>query len=364
MRFRCERDVLFEALSVVGRAVSTRAGALQVLSGVRLELTGDELRLLGTDNELGISMEVTVGGAADGVAVVPSRLFAEIVRSLEPGAVTVEIDGETAQVSAGRSQFAVRVIPPDEFPRPSVAVGDQVEIDAQVLDAALRQVVPAASTDDSRPILTGVLFTAEDGDLRLVATDSYRLARRDVRGQSVLQDGQSVLLPSRALTELRRLLGSASTVTVQLGQNEASFSVGRSRLVTRLIPGEFPNYRGLIPQSHPNKLVVNREALLDAVRRVRLMAREATPIRLLQTAQGLDLLAITQDVGQAHETVDASYEGEELTIAFNPEYLVDGLEVLGDDEIVLDTLDARNPAVLRGTESPDFLYLLMPVRVS
>ena len=134
--------------------------------------------------------------------------------------------------------------------------------------------------------------------------------------------------------------------------------------MTRLIEGEFPNYRGLIPDSHPNVLTVNRAELLDAVRRVRLMAQEATPIRLNMTSNGLELVAVTQDVGQAQENLDAEYSGEELTVAFNPDYLLDGIDVTPSEEITLETVDAVKPAILRGAGTEDFLYLLMPVRVS
>jgi DNA polymerase-3 subunit beta len=228
---------------------------------------------------------------------------------------------------------------------------------------ALRQVVPAASSDDARPILTGVLMTAENDGLRLVATDSYRLAVRDLPGTNVLAEGQSVLVPSRALKELERLLAGTDEVTLRLGERDAVFEVGRIKLPTRLIEGEFPNYRGLIPSSYPNKLTVGRESLIDAVRRVKLMAREATPVRLVMSADGLELVAITQDVGQATEALDTTYDGTDLTVAFNPEFLLNGVEVTPGDEITLETVDAQKPAVLRSTDGMEFLYLLMPVRV-
>ena len=153
-------------------------------------------------------------------------------------------------------------------------------------------------------------------------------------------------------------------MTLRLGDRDAAFEVGTTRITTRLIEGEFPNYRGLIPSSYPNRLVVGREPLLDAVRRVKLMAREATPLRLVMRPDGLELLAVTQDVGQAHENLDAKYEGADLTVAFNPEYLTQGVDVTPGDEVVLETIDALKPAVIRSTETQDFLYLLMPVRVS
>ena len=365
MKFRCERDTLVEALASAGRAVANRGGALPVLSGVRAELTGDRLRLTGSDLELTIEIEITVAGEADGVAVLPAKISSDLVRSLGDPRVEVSVEGDEARITAGRFESSLRLLPADEFPRLAMPADDAVTLAAKDFAGALRQVVPAASADDARPILTGVLLAAEAGGLRLVATDSYRLAVRDLPGTSVLGEGQSVLVPSRALRELERLLGSAEEVTLRLGEREAAFEVGGVRLTTRLIEGEFPNYRGLIPSSHPNHLVVGREALVEAVKRVKLMARELnTPVRLAMSSDGLDLIAITQDVGQAHEQLDATYEGAELTVAFNPDYLLSGVEVTPGDEIHLATVDAQKPAVIRAGEAGEFLYLLMPVRVS
>lgn len=364
MKFRCERDVLTEAVSTAGRAAASRGGALPVLSGVRVELVDNRLTLTGSDLDLTISVSVTVNGETDGLAVIPAKLASDIVRSLEPGAVSFEVVDDEVRITSGRSDFSLRLIPADEFPHLAEPAGDAVTLSAADFSAALHQVVPAASADDSRPILTGVLLAAEESGLRLVATDSYRLAVRDLPGTSVLAEGQSVLVPSRALGELGRLLGEAESVTLRLGERDASFEIDDVRLSTRLIEGEFPNYRGLIPASHPNRLTVGREVLLDAVRRVRLMARESTPVRMVMKADSLELLAVTQDVGQAHEELDASFDGTELTVAFNPEFLIQGAEVTPGDEITLETIDALKPALLRSPDSPDFLYLLMPVRVS
>jgi DNA polymerase-3 subunit beta len=364
VKFRCERDVLVEALGTATRAVATRGGALPVLSGVKAELTGNRLVLSGSDLDLTIQVGLEVAGITDGVAVLPARLSADIVRALEPGAVHVEVEADEGRISAGRSQFAVRLLPADDFPRLPEASADEVTLDAAALAEALRQVVRAASHDDARPILTGVLMAAEGDGLRLVATDSYRLAVRDLPGASVLREGQAVLVPSKALGELGRVLSGADTVTLRLAERDASFVVGDARLTTRLIEGEFPNYRQLIPNTQPNRLTVGREPLLDALRRVKLLAREATPVRITLKPDGIELSAITQDVGQAHEDLDAKYEGAEMVIAFNPEYLSDGVEAVEGDEVTLETVDALKPAVVRSVESKDYLYLLMPVRVS
>jgi DNA polymerase-3 subunit beta len=345
-----------------------------------MEATGDELRVVGTDLDLTIQVAVGVGVLAPGVVVAPGRLVADIVRALDPGAVTVESDDDNDElrISSGRSNFSVRTHPAGDFPRLPPVSGDAVQLPATGLTEALRQVVRAASNEDSRPILTGVLMAAEQGGLRLVATDSYRLAVRDLPGIGVLREDQKVLVPSRALAELQRLLSSAAKGTptedggddapaavLRLGDHDATFELGPVKLTTRLIEGDFPNYRQLIPSDYPNTLTVGREPLLDAVRRVKLMVRDPnTPVRIAMRSDGIELTVITQDWGQATEEVDAKYEGAEMVVAFNPNYLIDGVEAMSSDEVQLETLDALKPATLRPTEGSDYLYLLMPVRVS
>jgi DNA polymerase-3 subunit beta len=216
-------------------------------------------------------------------------------------------------------------------------------------------------------VLTGVLLAAEAEGIRLVATDSYRLAVKDLPGaKGVLGEGQKVLVPSRALGELQRLLGGdADAVEFQLGAHDVKFAVGQVKLTTRLIEGEFPPYRQLIPFNYPNRLVIGRDAFLDAIRRVRLVARDATtPARISLRSDTVQLSVITNDWGQAVEEVDAKYEGAEMTIAFNPQYLAEGVEAITGEEVLLETIDALKPATLKPTEKTDYVYLLMPVRVA
>jgi DNA polymerase-3 subunit beta len=365
VKFRSERDALLDALGIAARAATTRGGAPQALSGVRAEVVGDTLHLAGSDLDLTVQVELQVSGAEAGIAVIPAKLATDIVRALEPGAVAFEVDEGEARISSGRSQFAVRLLAAEEFVKLREPAPDAVTLAAADFADALRQVVPAVSHDEAtRPILTGVLMAAEPGGLRLVATDSYRLAVRDLPGQTVLREGQKVLVPGRALGELTRVLANADTVTLRLDDEQATFEVGTTRVSTRLIEGEFPNYRQLIPPSYPNKLIVGREPLLAAVRRVRLLARENTPVRLSLRPDGLELVAIDPEHGQAREDLDAKYEGAEMVVAFNPQYLIDGAEAATGDEVSIETLDALKPATLRSTEAPDYLYLLMPVRVS
>lgn len=385
MKFRCERDALSEAIGSAGRAVASRSGALPILSGLLVRASQDEIDLAGSDLELTIRVSAPAECDDEGAAVLPARLFGDIVRSLEPGAVSVDVGEDEARIKSGRSEFSLRVLAADDFPRLPQVAGSGVRMDAAALAEALRQVIPAASRDDARPILTGVLLVAEGSGLRLVATDSYRLGVRDLPGESVLAahlsgaaaEGRHVLVPAKALGELQRLLGSGAApgsaapgtenqVELSFSDRDACFDTGRARVSTRLIEGQFPNYQQLIPSGYPNRLVVAREAFIEAVKRVRLIGRDRdnAPIRLMMSAAGLELQTIVHDVGQATETLDAKYEGTETTIAFNPEFLLDGLGAIGADEVSVETLDTSKPAIVRSAEGGDFLYLLMPVRVS
>jgi DNA polymerase III subunit beta len=363
VKFRCERDVLADAVGAAGRAATNRTGTLPVLSGVRMQVDGDRLTVTGTDLELTIRLSVDVGGERDGAAVVPARLVADIVKALPAGAVSVELHDEEMSIGAGRSQFSVRPLSLDDYPAQAESAADAVTLPAATMADALRQVVRAASTDDARAVLTGVLLAADDDGLRMVATDSYRLAVRDLPESSVLATGQKVLIPGRALAELQRVIGDAEELQVRFGEREATFEAGGTRLSTRLIEGEFPNYRNLLPTSYPNLLTVGKADMLEAIRRVKILAQDSTPVRLLLGGDTVQLTAITQDVGNASDEIDATYDGAEMTVAFNPDYLASGIDAIDSDDVTLATMDPMKPAVLRGVGRDDYLYLLMPVRV-
>ena len=369
MKFRCERDSLVEVVTTAGRAVSTRSATSMALGGVRLTCHGNTLSVVGTDLDLTIHAVTEAIGLEDGVCVAPGRLVSDIVRALEPGAVTVESTGENVEISAARSHFSLRTFPSEEFPSLPDPEPPSTTLPTAALFDALRQVVRAASSDDARPLLTGVLVASEGDGVLLVATDSYRLALRDLAGTGDLA-GQQLLGPARALAELQRLAPSdrvegESTVGVSVGTHDVTFTVGAVRVSSRLLDGTYPDYRQLIPPSYPNRLHLGKDSLLDALRRVRLLVRDnTTPVRLSMRQGGVDLTVVSQEVGDASETVDADFDGEELTIAFNPTYLIDGVEAVAGDEVVLETVDATKPATVRAAEIEDFHYLLMPVRVS
>ncbi|MGA3146011.1 MAG: DNA polymerase III subunit beta [Acidimicrobiales bacterium] len=386
MKFRCERDSLVEVLTTAGRAVSSRTSTSMALGGVRIESQANHLGVVGTDLDLTVHASTEVIGISDGVCVAPAKLLADIVRSLEPGAVTIESEGEKIEIGAARSRFSLRTFPVDDFPSLPEPPQPATFLPASSLAGALRQVVRAASSDDARPLLTGVLIAAEGGGIRLVATDSYRLAMRDIDGSDALTDSSQILVPARALAELQKLpvlgagtkddpsdrtdgegegAGSAPAIGLSIGDHDVTFTSGDVKISTRLLDGSYPDYRQLIPSEYPNRLHVGKDSLLDALRRVRLLVRDnTTPVRLSMRSGGVDLTVVSQEVGDASETVDADFEGSELTIAFNPTYLIDGVEAVSGDEVLLETVDATKPATVRAAEETNFHYLLMPVRVS
>jgi DNA polymerase-3 subunit beta len=374
VKFRSERDSLVDVLTTAGRAAGGRGTSSPVLSGLLLRCEGNRLVATGTDLDLTVRVDEEVIGLEDGECVVPARLAADIVRSLEPGAVTMEAADEKVEISAARSRFGLRTFPVVEFPVVSVGQEPTVLLSSSMLGEGLRQVVRAASGDDARPLLTGVLLTTESGSIRLVATDSYRLALRDLHGTSGLGDGGDILVPARALAELQRLLPAPGAdvggdgpvdVGVIAGPKEITFAHGAVRISTRLLEGTYPDYRQLVPDHYPNQLHLGKESLLGALRRVRLLVRDnTTPVRLSMRQGGVELTVVSQEVGDASETVDGDFTGEDLVIAFNPSYLIDGVEAVLGDEVLVETADPSRPATVRAAEHDDFRYLLMPVRVS
>lgn len=365
MKFRCERDVLVEALSTAARAVSARNTGIAALNGIHMQVEENKLLLAATDLDLTLQLETMVVSVEAGSCVAPARLITDIAKALPAGSVTFESEDGEIRVSAGRSQFSVRSLDADEFPKISFPETYSATLSGTELTDALRQVVRAASSDDARPVLTGVLMSAESSGMRFVATDSYRLAVRDLPGAQILQPEQSVLVPSRALAELNRLITGNESINIALEEREITFQIGDVRLTSRLIEGQFPDYRPLIPNNYPNRLIIDRDTLLEAVRRVKLLVRDATtPVRMELRSDGVLLKVQSPDVGHAEEDVEAKYEGEAMTVAFNPAYFIDGLEALPSGDVVINTVDALKPATITAEENQEFLYLIMPVRVS
>jgi len=364
VKFRCDREQLAEALGLASRVASGRLGALPALSGVRLQVKGDVLHLTATDNDMSLQATLAIGGEQDGLSLISAKLLNDIVRSLPEGKITVAANAEVLTVKSGRSQFTVPTYNALDFPNVTTSSGEALSVPPSELGEALRKVVRAASSDQMRPALTGVLMTGEDGNFRLVATDSYRLAVCDVPNIPV-NTSTKVIVPGRALGEVQRLLSGAKEASIRLDENSVTFEVDGTQLTTRLLTNEYPNYKNLIQNALPNSIVANRDQLLDALRRARILARDQGPVRLHMTPDGLKITAGTKDNDEFEEDLDAVFTGEPLVIAFNSEYLAAGIDAIIGDDVVIKTTDPARPAVVTGmgADAETYLYLLMPQRL-
>ena len=362
MKFRCDRDALSEALQIVQRAVSARPG-IPALTGVLLEAADDgSLTLTTTDLEVSARLTTDVHVTEAGSALVPARLLADTVKSLSDAPVELETDQSQAWIRCAAYEGSLRLLPIEDFPALQPPSGTRVVAEAPRFAEAVGQVARAASRDEARPVLTGVLLEVSREGVTLVATDSYRLAVRDLVATAA---GEArAIVPERAVSEAGRAAQGIDKgeMEVFVDDSQVSFQTGALTLTSRLIEGEFPNYRQLLPEKYESRLTVSRQQLIDAVRRVGLLARENSPVRLEFNALGVKLSSSSPDVGQAVEAVEARYEGEDVTAAFNPGYLADGLSAATGESVRLEVRDGLKPGVVRG-ESDEFTYLVMPVRL-
>jgi DNA polymerase-3 subunit beta len=315
----------------------------------------------GTDLDMTVRTQAEVEVMEEGRAVIPGRLLSEAVRKMPPGQVTIGVSENDIEIQGHGPRFTLRPLAVDDFPTQEDVVVEGVEVDGEAFAEAINQVTIAASTDGARPILTGVLFETSEEGLRMVATDSYRLAKRDLPGFGLEGSG---LVPARGLRELPRTIG-APKVTAQLREREAVFSSERGTLRLRLIDGNFPKYQSLLPDSYPNQVILDKEELLEALGRVTLVAEDHIPVRLKLTEGGVEVTVSRQDVGGETEHLSGEYSGsdEEVAIAFNPRYLQDGVSAIVGDKVRIRVIDAFKPGVIDSGDSGEFLYLLMPVRV-
>jgi DNA polymerase III subunit beta len=364
MKVVCSRDELAQKLGVVARAVSTRV-SVQILSGVLLRAENGRLHLAATDMELSLrsSLEAQVEG--EGAVVVPGRLLVDLVRLLPAAEVTLEHRAEEGVVhlTCGPSSSTLHTYSAEDFPRlPDLDAVGTFTVDREALLDTISRVARSASRDESRPVLTGILVRFEGGRLVMVATDSYRMSVKETAlgGESPELEA---IIPARALSELSRIAQSGETLELGVHENQVVFAADEVWLTTRRIDGQFPNYRQLLPESFEHEVALPRAELLDAVRRVAVMAQRNSPLRMRFAEGELTLLAQTQDVGEAKESLPVGFTGEPLEIGFNADFLREGIESVTADEIQLRLISPLRPGLIRA-EGDDFWYLIMPIRIA
>jgi DNA polymerase-3 subunit beta len=357
------KDELVQALGVVSRAVSTRT-SVQILSGILLEAAGGELRLAATDMELSLRATVPAQLEGDGSIVLPGKTLVDIARLLPADEVTIEHKPteSVVHVVSGSASYTLHTYNPEDFPRlPDAAAVQTFAIEREALLETIQRVARAASRDESRPVLTGILVQFGAGKLVMAATDSYRLAVKETPLESSAPELEAIV-PSRALQELARIASSGDTVDVGVHENQVVFTVDGVWLTTRRIDGQFPNYRQLLPEQFEHELTLPRTEVLEIVRRASVMIQRATPLQMRFAEGELTVIARTHEVGESKESMPVAFAGDTLEIGFNADFLRDGLESVDGDDIRFKLISPLRPAVLQG-DGDEFTYLVMPIRL-
>jgi DNA polymerase-3 subunit beta len=361
---------LLAQLQTASRVASTRS-AVQALSGVMISVPedGQRTQLLATDMEIGLRVPLLAEAQRPGAAVLPARLLLDVARSLPTAQLTMELRPaeQDVELICSATTFHLRVLRAEDFPTlPAPAPDTRVELPAEAFVRTIARVARSASRDETRPVLTGILISAAVQELRMVATDSYRLSVKQTALDTPLQGSLEANVPARALQELGRIAQQtpAETLAVSVGQNQVIFELGDVTLSSRLIDGQFPNYRQLLPESVEHELRLSSAELTDVVRRISLLAQKNAPLRLSFSEGTLAVSAQTPDVGEATESIPVPFHGEPFEIGFNPEFLRDGLESVETDELVLKLISPLRPGLIESPDSGDFVYLIMPIRLN
>jgi DNA polymerase-3 subunit beta len=377
MKIRVERDGLADAVAWVARSLPSRP-SIPVLGGVLIDAGGDgaetrdALTVAGFDYEVSATVDVPATIAAEGRALVSGRLLADITKALPAQPVEISVDGSRVTITCGSAKFSLPTMPVEDYPQLPDMPQRAGEVAGEVFGQAVGQVAIAAGRDDTLPMLTGVRLEIADDKLTLVATDRFRLAMREFEWTSGGDvSGTSVLVPARTLAEAAKTLGtSGNSVEISLASGDGLLGLAGSgrRATTRLLDAEFPKYRQLLPSEHTSAAIISVSSLVDAIKRVSLVAERGTQVRLEFAEGSLRLSAGGDDEGSAEEELGVDYTGEPVTIAFNPGYLLDGLGALHTDKAHLSFTTPNRPALIKpvgedGEVAPGYLYLLMPVRL-
>jgi DNA polymerase-3 subunit beta len=364
MKFSLSKEKLLEGLQTVQNVVSTRT-TLPILSNVLLQAGEGTLRFTTTDLDVGIRASVEAAVEKIGATTLPARRLATIARELPSNEITIEVDTKNvATIRSGPSFFKILGLPEEEFPPlPKFENAKNFTIRQKDLRDGLKKTAYAISTDETRYVLNGILCSFKDSKLTLVATDGRRLALVDIELEFPRSHETEIIIPTKAVSELQRLLTDEGDLKLSIGENQVAFEVNGAFLVSKMIEGNYPNYRQVIPGETKERVTLERVLFLDAVHRVSLLASEkSNSVKLVFTKNNLEIAANTPEVGEARESLAVPYKGRDFSIAFNPEFLMAPLKNLTTDEVFLDLIDEMSPGVIK-IQGP-FLYVIMPMRIS
>src|SRR5947209_1081489 len=369
MRLSLSAADLLAQLQTVTRVASTRS-AVQALSGVMISAASDSSpELLATDMEIGLRVPLRAEISRPGSAVLPARLLLDVARSLPAEQLTMELRAaeQDVELICGPTTFHLRTLRAEDFPTlPRPSAENRVELPAEAFMQTVSRVARSASRDETRPVLTGILMSASGTELRMVATDSYRLSVKETTLDASLEGSLEANVPARALQELVRIgqQDVGESMAMSVGQNQVVFELGDVVLSSRLIDGQFPNYRQLLPEAVEHELRLSTPEISEVVRRISLLAQKNAPLRLSFSEGMLTVSARTPDIGEASEAIPIPFHGETFEIGFNPEFLRDGLDSVESEELVLKLISPLRPGLIEVPESGEFVYLIMPIRLN
>jgi DNA polymerase-3 subunit beta len=364
MKFSATKEKLLEGLQQVQNVVSTRT-TLPILSNVLLQAKEGAVHLTTTDLDVGVRGSFEANVDKVGATTLPARRLFTIIRELPSSEISIEVDGKNAaSIRSGQSFFKILGLPEEEFPPlPKFENAKMVTMRQKDLHDGLRKTAYAISTDETRYVLNGVLFSFKENKLTLVATDGRRLAMLDIELEFPRSHEVEIIVPTKAVTELQRLLKDDGEVKISVGSGQIAFDLNNTLLVSKLIEGNYPNYKQVIPSEAKERVTLERETFLSSLRRVSLLASDkSNSIKLNFSKNNIEITANTPEVGEARESLPVAYKGRDFSIAFNPEFLMAPLRNLTEDEVFFDLIDEMSPGVLK-IQTP-FLYVLMPMRVS
>lgn len=365
MKIKATKENLLFGVSAVQKAVSSKS-TLPILTCIKIEAQGENLYFSATDLEIGIQCNVPVEVIDEGVTIVPAKYFSEIVRKLPDTIITLEIVNENELViQYENSQLNFKTLPKDDFPKIPEDDGEhKLAIPGIVLKQMVKQVVFACSTDETRPLFTGVLCEFEGNNFRMISTDTHRLALKQGNINNSSDELLSFIVPAKILAELARLIQQEEeTCYISIAKNLATFLIANIRIVCRLLDGQFPNYRQVIPTQYNLKTKIKTKLLQEAVERISLFSVNNNSNTIQIKIQNNMMTIFSQsELGKGYEQINIESDGEPVDIAFNYRYLLDVFRVLEDEYLTIEFTGSLSPGIIRTAESNNFLYLVLPVR--
>ncbi|MGD9402446.1 MAG: DNA polymerase III subunit beta [bacterium] len=368
MKVRIKQDDLSRVLSLVTGVVPT-SSAIPVLSNLLLETEGENLKISATDLDISVISSVGCEIGKQGAITVAAKRLQEIVRELPDEDIDIKVDGEKISITCSRSTFRMMGMEKEQFPKIANLVKEKkIKLSGDLLEKMIRRSVYSVARDDTRPVLSGVLWELGGSEIAMVGTDGHRLSRMAATGGFGISDEQSVIVPPKALTQIQRLIGAGDEVEVAIDKAFVGFFVGGTVVYARRIEGTFPNYKQVIPKSNPNVMSIDRAELNSATRRVSLLADSKThKMKMHLGKAGVKLTASTPDLGEAEEELQATYDGEEMVVGFNASYIIDVLKTTESETMRFEMGTPVGATIVRPAEEPEgetYMCLVMPLRLA